>query len=98
MPASDVRGFLTGRLSVSSGSAFGAGRRSAPDVEMPATMSSGTIGGLSNELIATTSSLNTSWGSDRANSARDSDDLIYSAAHERRSLRIEEPSGVSFQT
>jgi hypothetical protein len=48
--------------------------------------------------MATTSSLNTSWGSDRANSARDSLDLIYSAAHERRSLRIDEPSGVSFQT
>lgn len=54
-------------------------------------------GPVSRELIATTSSLSTSWGRDLANSARELDDRMYSAAHDRRSFRIEEFSGVSFQ-
>lgn len=45
-----------------------------------------------------TSSLRTSWGRDLANSARVSDALMYSAAHDSSSLRIDEPSGVSSQT
>lgn len=53
---------------------------------------------VSNELIVTTSSLKTSWGSDLANSALASDDLIYSAAQDSRRTRMEEPSGVSRQT
>lgn len=48
--------------------------------------------------MATTSSLSTSWGSERANSVRESLDRMYSAAHESSSLRIDEPSGVSCQT
>lgn len=53
---------------------------------------------LSSELIATTSSLKTPCGSDRANSARESDERMYSAAQESSSFLMDEPSGVSSHT
>lgn len=56
------------------------------------------VGVSSMELMRTTSSLKTAWGRDLANSERESEDLMYSAAQLRRSFWIADPSGVSFHT
>jgi len=101
-PSDDARIFFAGLPSPSSASVV---RRCEVDAPVdaladdPAAQPSAAAGGvLSNELIATTSSLNTSCGSDLANSARDSLDRIYSAAQLNNNRLIDDPSGVSFHT